>query len=165
MPEKVILDPHFRRVDEIFTPEDQARVRSMADIVWGRDEPMPPDELAKAKADAVAIITGWWRHGSVKEYPRLRAILEVAGTLPPKDLVDYEECFARGIRVLSCAPAFGPSVAEMALAMTLASARDLIEGDAAIRTGTESWQKEGNANTFHLFDQTIGFIGFGGLAR
>ncbi|HEX5323919.1 MAG TPA: NAD(P)-dependent oxidoreductase [Capsulimonadaceae bacterium] len=165
MPEKVILDPHFRRLAEIFTPEDLERVHSMADVVWGRDEPMPADELAAAKKDAVAIITGWWRHGSVKEFPKLRAILEVAGTLPPKDLVDYEDCLARGIRVLSCAPAFGPSVAEMALAMTLAAARDLVDGDAAIRAGAEQWQKEGNANTFHLFDQTVGFIGFGGLAR
>jgi phosphoglycerate dehydrogenase-like enzyme len=165
MADKIILDPHFRRLDEIFTPEDLARVRSMADVVWGRDEPMPAEELAKAKQDAVAIVTGWWRHGSVKDYPKLRAFMEVGGTLPPKDKFEYEECFARGIRVLSCAPAFGPSVAEMALAMTLASARDLVEGDAAIRSGMESWQMGGNANTFHLFDQTVGFIGFGGLAR
>lgn len=165
MPEKVILDPHFRTLSEIFAPEDLARMRAMADIAWGRDEPMPEDELAKAKPDAVAIITGGWRHGSVTDYPKLRAILEVGGTLPPKDVIDYQECAARGIRVLSCAPAFGPSVAEMALAMTLASARDLVEGDAAIRAGSEKWQKEGNAHTFHLFDQTVGFIGFGSLAR
>lgn len=165
MAEKVILDPHFRQLTEIFTPEDLARVRAMADVAWGRDDPMPAEVLAEERKDAVAIITGWWRHGSVNDFPKLRAILEVAGTLPPKDLLDYEACFARGIRVLSCAPAFGPAVAEMALAMTLASARDLVEGDAAIRAGTEKWQKGGNENTFHLFDQTIGFIGFGGLAR
>lgn len=165
MLEKVILDPHFRTLAEIFTPEDLARIHSMADIVWGREDPMPPDQLADAKKDAVAIITGWWRHGSVSDYPKLRAIIEIAGMLPPKDLIDYNECFARGIRVLSCAPGFGPSVAEMALAVTLASARDLVDGDAAIRAGTESWQIHGNAQTFHLFDQTVGFIGFGGLAR
>src|SRR5579862_7147976 len=105
MAEKIILDPHFRRLAEIFTPEDLARVHAMADVVWGRDEPMPAEELVKAKQDAVAIVTGWWRHGSVKDYPKLRAFMEVGGTLPPKDAFEYGECFARGIRVLSCAPA------------------------------------------------------------
>jgi phosphoglycerate dehydrogenase-like enzyme len=50
--------------------------------------------------------------------PQLKAILEVGGHFPPT--IDYSECFARGVRVLSCAPAFGRQVAEMALSMSLA---------------------------------------------
>ena len=39
--EKVLLDAYFRRIDEIFDPQDLARLRSMADVIWARDEVMP----------------------------------------------------------------------------------------------------------------------------
>ena len=41
MKSKVIVDPSFRRMDEIFSPEDRQRLFDLVDVVWGRDEPMP----------------------------------------------------------------------------------------------------------------------------
>ena len=161
----VILDASFRKIDEIFHPDDLVRLKEMAEVVWGRDEPMPPEELEKVKKDAFAIITGRWRHGSLDDLPNLKAILEVGGRHPsPKDL-DYKTCFGRGIRVLSCAPAFGPMVAEMALAMALTASREIIEGHNAFSSGDEVYLHGGNVSTFTLYDQKVGFIGYGGLAR
>lgn len=165
MAEKVILDPHFRRVSEIFTHEDQARLYSLGDIAWGRDEQMPEEAIAAAREEAVAVITADWRHGRLEDFPRLRAILEVSGRFFDPDTFDYGYCFANGIRVLSCAPAFAPAVAEMALGLALSVARDIPAGDAEIRQGTEKFWFAGNSQTFHLFDQTVGFIGFGSIAR
>ena len=39
--QKAILDPHFRRVENIFAAEDLARLHRVAEVCWGRDEPMP----------------------------------------------------------------------------------------------------------------------------
>lgn len=161
----VILDPHFRRMDEIFEPEDLHRLRGFADVVWGRDEPIPPDVLEDAKADAFAVVSPRWRHGNVHEMPKLRAILEVGGRHPSPQDLDYAACFARGIRVLSCAPAFGPMVAEMALGLTIASARGIVDAHVDFRAGQERFLHAGNVGTFTLFGQTVGFIGYGGLAR
>lgn len=161
----VIVDPSFRRMAEIFHPDDRERLQGMAEVVWGRDEPMPAEEVAAALPEAVALVTGGWRYGAdaLERAPKLRAILDVGGGFPGG--IDYEACFARGIRVLSSAWAFGPQVAEMALGMAICAAREIVQGDRAMREGTERWLHEGNATTFLLYGQPVGFVGFGGLAR
>jgi phosphoglycerate dehydrogenase-like enzyme len=125
---------------------------------------MPLEEARTAMEDAAAIVTSGWRYGEVPEAARnLRAIIDVSGGFPQS--LDYTDCFARGIRVLSAAPAFGPQVAEMALGMALAASREIVAGDQAMRTGDEKWLHAGNATTFLLYGQPVGFIGFGSLAR
>ncbi len=165
MTEKVILDPHFRKMASLFGAEEMERLRTLAEIVWARDEPMPPEAVEVVREEIVAIITGGWRYGSVAAFPKLRAILEVGGSFPSPEILDYPTCFARGIRVLSCAPGFAPAVAEMALGMAIAAARDIVASDAAFRAGREVWGYAGNVHDFLLFDKPVGFIGFGGLAR
>ena len=161
----VILDPHPRKIHEIFTDEDLARVQQMAHVVWAKDEPMPAAEMAKVQRDAYAIIMARWRGTPIADLPALHAILEVSGRHPSPTLLDYDTCFARGIRVLSCAPAFGPMVAEMALGMALAASRQIVAGHVGFADGTERYLHQGNLDTFTLFDKPVGFIGFGGLAR
>lgn len=165
MKRKIILDPYGRKLTEIFETADLKRLYEMTDVVWGRDEPMPEAEFAQAKADAFAVVTGRWRHGAVEEMPNLRAILEVGGRHPSPQALDYRTCFARGIRVLSCAPAFGPMVAEMALGMALAASREIVDGHIAFTQSEEHWLHAGNVNTFTLYNQPIGLIGYGSLAR
>jgi phosphoglycerate dehydrogenase-like enzyme len=161
----VIVDPHGRRMGEIFHPDDLRRLREMAEVVWARDEPMPAAEAEAVLPEAVAVVTSGWRYGPVAlgRAARLRAILDVSGGWPTS--LDYEACFARGIRVLGSAWAFGPQVAEMALGMALAAAREIVAGDAAMRAGDEKWLHAGNETTFLLYGKPVGFIGFGGLAR
>jgi len=163
----VIVDPFFRRMPEIFRPADLKRLHAIAEVAWARSEPMPEAEREQALPEAVAIVTGGWRRygeGALDRAPKLRAIMDVGGSFPGPEL-DYEACFARGIRVLGSAWAFGPMVAEMALGMALAACREIAVGDAAIRSGTELWLHKGNRTTFSLYDQPVGFIGCGGLAR
>lgn len=169
MKEKVILDPSFRRMANIFSEADLARLHNAADVIWARDEPMPEAEIDQVRDDVVAIITGSWRHGDVARFPKLRAILEVGGSFPSPALLDYAACFRRGIRVLSCAPAFGPAVAEMALGLAIACARQIAWTDRAFRTGEPNWSHTEFVtevgDTFTLYGKQAGLIGFGGLAR
>ncbi len=159
-----IIDPHFRRMDEIFSPDDRTRLGETVTIVWGEDAPMPPEAVRAALPEAVAIVCADWRYGDLPaEGTRLRAIMDVSGAFPRA--LDYVTCFARGIRVLSVAPAFGPQVAEMALALALAASREIVVGDRAMRAGEEQWQWQGNRDAFLLSGKPVGFIGYGNLAQ
>jgi len=169
MKEKVILDPNHRRLGDIFTDADLARVYATADILWAKDEPMPEVEIAKAADDVVAIITGGWRYGEVARFPKLRAVLEVSGHFPSPSILDYQTCFSRSIRVLCSAPAFGPMVAEMGLGLALACARQIAWTDTAFRYDEPNWSHTSFpteiGDTFTHYGKQVGFIGFGGLAR
>jgi len=160
----VIVDPHRRRMDEVFAPEDRARLNDLVEVVWGRDEPIPEDQFVAALPRALAVLCSSWRYGdALDRAPSLRAIISVSGGFPTG--LNYATCFARQIRVLSSAPAFGPQVAEMALGMALAAGREIVAGDRAMREGTEKWLHAGNETTFLLFGKPVGFVGYGGLAR
>ena len=163
---RVILAPDFRTMDEIFDPPTLARLEDVAEVVWGRDGPMPQAEFNVALADATAVVFGTWHYGqdAIRQAgDSLRYLFEVAGSHHHPDL-DYEGCFQRGITVGSCAPAFGPVVAEMAVALTLDAARLVSEGDRAFRAGEERWLHAGNEGAVTLYGKTFGFLGAGGLS-
>ena len=163
----VIVAPDFRTMSEIFDQDTEARLRDRFDVVWGRDGVMPIEAFRSALETAWAVVFGTWHYGPdaiTSAGPQLRCILEVAGGHSHPDL-DYQACFDRGIAVGSCAPAFGPVVAEMALALTLAAKRLIPEGDAAFRAGRERWLHAGNEGATTLYGATVGFVGAGGLAR
>jgi phosphoglycerate dehydrogenase-like enzyme len=166
MPDKpvVIVDPNFRTMDEAFSPADKARLYELADVVWGRDDPMPQDAFLAALPDAEVIICADWRYGDVlAQAPNLRAIIVISGAFP-LDL-DYDYCYTHQIRVLSVAPSFARQVAEMTLGLALAATRDIAKGDRAMRRGDEPYLHEGNVGTFMLYDQPVGIIGYGSIAR
>ena len=162
---KVIVAPHPRTMTEIFATEDLDRLASFADICWARDEPLPPAELTRHAA-------GLWTYVAARPLvdralleaaPALHAVIEVAGSF--KHRIDYGACFDRGVRVLSCAPAFGPQVAEMALAMILGASRGLVGEHEAFRNAREIWQQDRPDWDFTLFGQSVGLIGAGSIAR
>lgn len=79
---RVILDPSFRTVNEIFDDETLGRLQGRAHVVWGRDESMPTSDLIAEIATADGVIFGEWRHGRDgldTAGERLVALLEVAG--------------------------------------------------------------------------------------
>jgi phosphoglycerate dehydrogenase-like enzyme len=162
---RVLLDPAGRKMREIFNDEDLESLRTWFDVVWAKDEPIPLEAFEREKNNLFAVVCCGWRFGGVEEMPELRVILEVGGGLPNPSRLDYATCFKRGIRVLSCAPAFGPMVAEMCLAMALDCTREVSLGDRLFRAGAERYLHVGNEHTFTLYRRRVGFVGFGGLAR
>lgn len=162
---QVIVDPHFRSMGDVFSPADGGRLSDVVDVVWGRDEPMPLDEFRAALPQAVAIVSGGWRYGPVlHDAKNLEAILTVSGGWPPE--LDYGQCFARGIRVLSAAPGFAGGVAEMALGLALACSRDIAGGDRAMRSSEERWLSAAEGlDTFLLSGKRVGLVGFGNVGR
>jgi len=165
MPDQILLDPHFRLRDNIFHPNDLKRLYALGDVLWGKDHPIPDNELCSLKEHINVIITGQWRYGDVSQFPKLKAILEVSGGFPSSSQLSYDTCFSRSIRVMSCAPAFCPAVAEMALGLAISTARKIVWNEAAFRRGEANWSHKEFGGTFTLYDKPAGFIGFGGLAK
>ena len=169
MKPKIILDPAFRSMASIFSTDDLARMHAVADVIWGKDEPMPDAEIDKVRDEIVATISGSWRYGHVSRFPELRATLEVGGGFPSPQSLDYAACFERSIRVLSCAPAFGPAVAELGLGLALACTRQIAWTDYAFRHDEPNWSHTSFETElgvpFTLYGKQVGFIGFGGLAH
>jgi len=152
-------------IDLLFKPDDFARVDDVADLVWAKDEPAPDDVIEGCKDEVEVIITGRWSYGDVNRFPNLKAILETSGALPRPNDLDYASCFNQGIRVLSCAPAFGPTVAEMGLGLAISCARRIVWNDADFRRGEGHWSHKEFRDEFSIFGQQAGFIGFGNLGR
>lgn len=166
MPDKpvVILDPHFRGMEELFSPADLERLHGMATVVWGRNEPMPDDAFMAALPNAVAVISAEWRYGDVlPQAKKLRAYFSVAGAFPLT--IDQDYCFAHGIRILSIAPVFARQVAEMCVGMAIDACREISYGDRLFREGRELYLHAGNTTTFMMYDQPVGFIGYGSIPR
>ena len=164
MKSRVIVDPSFRRMDEIFSPADQERLRQLVDVIWGRDERMPQAEFLRALPEAEAVVCADWHYGDVLDQaPKLKAIMTVSGAFPLR--LDYDACYRRRIRVLSAAPGFARQVAEFSLGLAIDAARQISYGDRLMRRGEEQYLWHGNADTFMLYDQPVGLIGYGSLAR
>ena len=161
---RVLVDPYPRRMEEIFSPADLVRLHDTVEVVWGHDQQMAGEAAERALREAIAVVcAGWPYGGALGEARQLQAIIDVGGSFP--STLDYELCFTQRIRVLTCAPAFAPQVAEMALGLALAASRDIVAGDRAMRAGVEGWGHAGNVGTFLLYGKQIGFIGFGNLAQ
>lgn len=162
----VVVDPHFRTMTEIFDSEALGRLHDLAEVVWAKDEPMPGTELAAQVDRATAVVFGRWRADApkIEEFgPQLRALLEVSGGHEHTAL-DYQAALARNLLIGSCAPAFGPEVAEHGLALALSCLRGIATADREMRAGTERWLHQGNATNTTLLGKTVGFIGCGSIS-
>lgn len=161
----ILLDPSPRTIDLIFSPGDKARLEQLGHVLWHDGSARADDEhIERHLADATALIGQTPMPAErLARAPRLRAIFNVEGNFQPN--VDYVECHRRNIHVLSCAPAFAPAVAEMALGLALASARGIVTGDAAFRAGNEVYSGASNRDCVLFRDQTFGLIGCGNVGR
>jgi phosphoglycerate dehydrogenase-like enzyme len=160
-----IVDPHWRRLEEVFAPADLSRLADTCEIVWARNEPIPEDVLSAALPVASFLIAAQpaVTAATLARAPELKAVIEVSGAFP--DTVDYAACAARGIEVLSCAPGFRNSVAEMAVGLMLAGARGIVGEHEAFRAGGEHWLEDHAGRDFTLYGARVGFVGLGSIAR
>jgi len=160
----IVLDPHPRKVEVIFSPEDKARLEKIAHVAWHDGSPATDAHIDALLPEMVALVgqTALPKE-RLDRAPNLRAICNVEGNFLPN--IEYDECFRRNIAVLGCATAFAPAVAELALGLTLAAARGIVDGDNAFRAGNELYGGASNAESFLLKGQTFGLLGCGNVGR
>ncbi|MEM8555800.1 MAG: NAD(P)-dependent oxidoreductase [Pseudomonadota bacterium] len=161
----LILDQHFRRLEELFRPETFDELSALCDVHDGQNWPMPRDRIEALLPDARFYVAARPELDAddLAAAPNLQATIEVSGAF--RDGLDYTACVDRGVEVLSCSPGFRRSVAEMTLGMMLAGARGLVAEHEAFRRGAERWLDDREDTDFSLHDAPIGFIGYGQISR
>jgi len=143
------------------TPEPEERLRAEGyEIIhnpYGR--PMTAEELRPllAQVEAVAAGVDQFHPPAFDDARNLKVIARHGAGL---DCVDIPECTRRGIVVANTPGANAEAVADMALALMLAVARRVPEGDACIKAG--GWE-----NTYgrDLFKATLGLLGLGRIGK
>jgi phosphoglycerate dehydrogenase-like enzyme len=160
----IFMDPFPRNEAMVYTPDCAAELGRMGDVVahWGS---RAPDDLVEAHLGQMTILIGQTAMDQERldRAPNLRAILNVKANWEPN--IDYEACQARGIHVLSAAPAMAPAVAEYCLAQAIVSLRGLGNADALFRAGNEAYGIGGNQRAESLYGAEVAMVGYGNLGR
>lgn len=161
----LIMDQHFRQLEELFRPSAFAALSALCEIHGGVNWPMARAEVLAQlpRASFVVAAQPILDRGDLDAAPNLRAVIEVSGSFQTG--LDYDTCFERGIEVLSCAPGFRRSVAEMALGLMISGGRGIVEEHERFRLGSERWLGDNPGTDFSLYGQDIGFLGFGSIAQ
>ncbi len=160
----ILSDPSPRTLDLIFTPADLDALRGLATVV-NHDDGRMPDALVEEYLPQASFVLGQTDlpRERLERAANLRAIINVEGNF--RQNIDYDYCFANGIRVMHTGPVFAQTVAEMALGMALAVSRGLAPADRAFREGRELYQMDGNHGVGLMQNSPVGLIGFGDLGR
>jgi len=132
----------------------------------GRADPVFFDRHIEGEDDLAAALTGfeiicpmrertWFTRSLLLRLPQLRLLaLTGMGTRH----VDIKTCLEQRVLCSGSGAYSAAQTAEMALALMLAGARDIVAGDAAIRAGRF---QEGTGLGYALEGRTLGLIGLG----
>ena len=94
---------------------------------------------------------------------KLKAIFNVESNF--MDNMDYDYCFNNNIYVLSTAPVFAQSVAEIAIGLTISLKREIHTAHLDFIQKKEKYGLESNKRSNLLLNNKIGIVGFGDLAK
>jgi phosphoglycerate dehydrogenase-like enzyme len=160
----ILVDPLPRTLDSICDPETRSRLEQLGRLVISEDRVMS-DEMVDLHLPEAALLLGQTAmpRERLARAGRLKAIFNVETNFLPN--VDYAECQARGVWVLSPTSSFAEAVAESALGMAIDLARGITAADRDFRAGKEKFGLEGNARSFMFTRAPVGIIGFGDLGR
>lgn len=160
----ILLAPAPRKVADIFTDAQLARLRALGELHIFDDAPPTQSEF-DALAPRLEILIGQLDMPAQRlaSAPALRAIFNVEGNFLPN--IDYRFAMSRGVRILNISPVFAEPVAEAALGMAIDLARGISRSDRYFREGTEQYGLDANRDAYSLRKQSIGFVGFGDLGR
>jgi phosphonate dehydrogenase len=123
-------------------------------------QPQWPAEISEASA-LLVFMSDRVDDELLKQCPELQI---VAGALKGGDRIDVSACTAREIWVTVVPEILSPPTAEIAVALLLAAARRLREGDALIRAGQfDGWRRQ--LEGFSLRNAPVGIVGAGSVGR
>jgi glyoxylate reductase len=142
------------------------RLRAEHDVdEWPGELPPAGDELREHAATAeglLTLVTDTVDAGMLDACPRLRAIANMAvGT----DNIDVEAAVERGIAVGNTPDVLTDATADLAFALLLALARQIVPGAAKVRSGRwRTWEPGADLGA-DLSGATLGIVGWGRIGR
>jgi phosphoglycerate dehydrogenase-like enzyme len=155
---KIVLpdgDPHMAAL--LSRPDFAARLDRLGGARLHADLPRDDDELIARIGDATVVILGAYLTGPVlRRLPALQ-LISFTGT-GAATFVDLPTAAERGIAVANVAHYGDAAVAEHALALTLALAKNVLANDHAVRAG--EWHV---SQGVELAGKTAGIVGYGGI--
>lgn len=144
-------------------PEAIDMLKRHAEVTaWQGEEALSREELFRRIADADGALI--WQDKVDAEFldhaPKLKVVAQRAIGF---DLIDAEECARRGVRVSNAPSGVDESTADFAIALMLASARQLVEAvNLTVRGGWEKWDTTGNPFLgLDVYGNTLGIVGLG----
>lgn len=160
----LFLDPFPRNEAMVYTPDTAEALARLGRVVTHFGS-RAPDDLVEAHLPEMAVLIGQTAmpRERLDRAPNLRAILNVKANWEPN--IDYAAARARGIHVLSAAPAMAPAVAEFALALAISLGRGVTRADRLFRAEGEAYGIAGNRDAYSLFGADVGLLGFGNLGQ
>ena len=145
------------------SPEAVDLLKQHAEVgAWQGEEALGREELFRNIADADGLVV--WQDKVDGEFlnhaPKVKVIAQRAIGF---DLIDAEECARRGVRVSNAPRGVDDSTADFAIALLLASARQLVEAvNLTAKGGWEQWDVMGNPFLgLDAYERTLGIVGLG----
>lgn len=159
----VLLDPQPRLAQDIFSPLVHEQLLADFHVIErAEEEPaafyarhLPSAEFIVGQPDLTASM--------IEGATALKAIINVESNFLQN--MDYNACFQQKIHVLTVSPVFAQPVAELALGLALALARDIPQAHQSFVESRELYGLEGNQSARLLNRCNLGFVGFGDLGR
>ncbi len=159
----ILIDPYPREMKLIFTKEKLKLLKKNFKLInVPKSNKYKFYEQYISKADFI-IGQPDLSTDLIQKASKLKAIFNVESNF--MDNMDYDYCFKNNIYVLSTAPVFAQTVAEIALGFTISLKRDIHTSHLDFINGNEKYGLEGNLNCSLLQNNKIGFIGFGDLGK
>ncbi len=150
-----------RGYEQVMTPEAEARLRSFATLIKNEKDAVPsPEEMRELLAQADGCLTGWGvriPESALEGADRLKIIGHMGGTV--KGVVPLS-AYDRRIVVTHAAPVIAKSVGEMALGLTIAGLRCIVEHDTAFKQkGTHGDLSLDYSTNRGLHGSRVGIVG------
>lgn len=147
-------------------PEGAALLAAVADVrAWNADRSPTRAELIAHARDASVLCFFVPDRIDTELLAALPALRLLAGFGKGYDNVDVAAATARGILVTNVPEALTDATADLAWALLLALARDVVSGDAAVRaTPTIGWRPDARLGRA-VTGATLGLYGFGQVGR
>ena len=128
------------------------------------DAPFPIDSAPEGARRAVGLITLGGRHGASAAFIDSMPNLEIIATHSVGyDKVDVAHAKRKGIVVANTPDVPTDDVADMGVALMLASSRGILRGDAYVRRG--AWANGMMGLTHAVHGKTVGIVGLGRIGR
>jgi glyoxylate reductase len=143
---------------------DLSPVRDLLEVRGG-DRPRSASELARDAADAAVLATTYVDRVDAPLLAALPRLRHVASYGVGVNHVDLEACRARGVLVTNTPGVVTVATADQTMALLLAAARRIVEGDRVVRRGGWDTVDPGWMLGTEVTGKTIGIVGFGRIGQ
>ena len=167
-PANILVLPPPSLYRKLFSPSSDARLRALGTVTFNSEErDLTSADLASRMGEIDVLVTGWrspkLTDSVIAAAPRLRLVAHSAGSI--KFLVAEHALRSGRFAVTTVAAAMGPSVAEMALQLTLMCLRPIHQLDAGLKAGGDWKELKARGSGEDLAAQRVGVIGAGHTGR